>query len=179
MTIIKPSSLNTKRLVLRPIKISDLETMQKYSIDEEWHRFLDFHTKDSVKEFVEKAVNSPWDENARFTILLDNKIIGSVGLYIEMKDKRAEIGYSLSKDYWGMEIVPEAVSRVFKYAFEEIGLEKIIAQTDLRNLPSQSVMKKMSMKKEGVFRKHVISQNTRRDIVFYSILKSEWNKNNN
>ena len=30
------------------------------------------------------------------------------------------------------------------------------------------------MKKEGIFRKHIISQNKRRDVIFYSILKTEW-----
>ena len=35
-------------------------------------------------------------------------------------------------------------------------------------------MKKMKMKKEGIFRKHIISQNKRRDVIFYSILKIEW-----
>lgn len=91
-----------------------------------------------------------------------------------MKEKRAEIGYSLSKNYWGKGIIPEAVTRVIKYGFEEMKLEKIFAQTDLRNTPSQAVMKKMNMTKEGTFRKHSIAQNKRRDIVYYSILKSEW-----
>ena len=68
--------------------------------------------------------------------------------------------------------------RVINYGFEDLELEKIFAQTDLRNLPSQSVMKKMKMTQEALFRKHSIAQNKRRDIVYYSILKSEWEKNN-
>tara|TARA_B100001142_G_C14307391_1_gene645329 strand:- start:76 stop:606 length:531 start_codon:yes stop_codon:yes gene_type:complete len=176
MNIKKPEYIQTKRLTLRPIEIQDLEIIQNYSIDKEWHRFLDFHTKESVKEFVTKAINSPWEEHARFSIILDKKMIGGVGLYIEMKEKRAEIGYSLSKNYWGKGIIPEAVARVIEYGFEDLGLEKIFAQTDLRNTPSQGVMKKMGMTKEGIFRKHAIAQNKRRDIIYFSILKSEWKK---
>ena len=44
--------IKTNRLLLRTIKIDDLQIIQNYSIDPEWNRFLDFHTKDSVKEFV-------------------------------------------------------------------------------------------------------------------------------
>ena len=55
-------------------------------------------------------------------------------------------------------------------------LEKIFAQTDSLNLPSQSVMKKMNMQQEALLKKHIISQNTRRDVVYYSILKSDWEK---
>lgn len=172
----KPKYIKTKRLLLRPIEIDDTHIVQKYSLDKEWHRFLEFHTKESVKDFVQKAVNSPWSEHARFSILYKEKMIGSIGLYLELKEKRAEIGYSLSKEYWGLGIIPEAVERIFEYGFNEINLEKIFAQTDTRNLPSQSVMKKLNMKQEGVFRKHTIAQNQRRDIVYFSILRDEWNK---
>ena len=32
------------------------------------------------------------------------------------------------------------------------------------------------MKQEGIFRKHTIAQNKRRDIVYFSILREEWDK---
>ena len=138
MTVDKPKYLKTNRLTLKPIQMSDLETIQKYSTDEEWHRYLDFHTNESVKDFVEKSVNTPWNENARFSIFLKNKMIGGIGLYIEQKDKTAEIGYSLSKNYWGKGIIPEAVEKVFHYGFTKLKLEKIFAQTDLKK-PSFSI----------------------------------------
>jgi len=177
MSIEKPTSIKTKRLILRPIVLSDLETIQDYSLDDEWNRILDFHTKESVREFVEKAVNSDWEDNSRFMISYNKNIIGSVGLYINQKEKHAEIGYSLSKKYWGKGIIPEAVNEIFIYGFSELGLDKIFAQTDLMNLPSQSVMKKMNMVQEGIFRKHVIQKNIRRDVVYFSILKTEWEEN--
>ena len=121
----KPKFLETERLRLRPIQLSDIPVVQKYSLDPEWHRFLDFHTFESVEDFVQKAVNSPWSEHARFSILFEGTMVGSVGLYIELKEKRAEIGYSLSKEYWGLGIIPEAVLRVINYGFQDLELEKI------------------------------------------------------
>jgi ribosomal-protein-alanine N-acetyltransferase len=176
MNIYKKPLLKTERLILRPIKLRDLSTIQQYSLEDEFFRFLDFHTKESVKEFVEIAVTSDWNDNARFTITLKSEIIGSVGLYINQKEKIAEIGYSLSQKYWGQGIIPEAVRAVFKYGFTDMKLEKIFAQTDSLNLPSQSVMKKMNMQQEALLKKHIISQNIRRDVVYYSILKSDWEK---
>ena len=176
MSIYNEPLLKTERLILRPIKLRDLSIVQKYSLEDEFFRFLDFHTKESVKEFVELAVISDWNDNARFVITLKSETIGSVGLYINQKEKRAEIGYSLSKKYWGQGIIPEAVRAVFRYGFMDMKLEKIFAQTDLLNLPSQSVMKKMNMQQEALLKKHIISQNIRRDVVYYSILKSDWEK---
>ena len=82
----------------------------------------------------------------------------------------------MAKKYWGVGIIPEAAEVVLSYGFKNLKLEKIFAHTDVRNLPSQSVMKKINMTKEAIFRKHEISKNIRRDIVFYSILKSEWER---
>ncbi len=70
MNIYKKPLLKTERLILRPIKLRDLSIIQKYSLEDEFFRFLDFHTKESVKEFVEIAVTSDWNDNARFTITL-------------------------------------------------------------------------------------------------------------
>ena len=176
MNIYKKPLLKTERLILRPIKLRDLSTIQQYSLEDEFFRFLDFHTKESVKEFVEIAVTSDWNDNARFTITLKSEIIGSVGLYINQKEKIAEIGYSLSQKYWGQGIIPEAVRAVFKYGFTDMKLEKIFAQTDSLNLPSQSVMKKMNMQQEALLKKHIVSQNIRRDVVYYSIQKSDGEK---
>ena len=176
MNIYKKPLLKTERLILRPIKLRDLSTIQQYSLEDEFFRFLDFHTKESVKEFVELAVISDWKDNARFVITLKSETIGSVGLYINQKEKIAEIGYSLSQKYWGQGIIPEAVRAVFKYGFTDMKLEKIFAQTDSLNLPSQSVMKKMNMQQEALLKKHIVSQNIRRDVVYYSILKSDWEK---
>ena len=47
-----PKFLETKRLRLRPIQLSDIPVVQKYSLDPDWHRFLDFHTLESVEDFV-------------------------------------------------------------------------------------------------------------------------------
>ena len=42
----KPKYIKTKRLLLRPIEIEDTQIVQKYSLDKEWHRFLEIHTKE-------------------------------------------------------------------------------------------------------------------------------------
>ena len=39
----------------------------------------------------------------------------------------------LSKDYWGQGIMPEAVKRVIRYLFEDVGLDAIFCGHFLRN----------------------------------------------
>ena len=63
----------------------------------------------------------------------NNKVIGSLGLHNSWANKEAEyehlkvkeIGYVLSKAYWGNGLMPEAVNAVIKYCFEKCGLEAL------------------------------------------------------
>lgn len=53
-----------------------------------------------------------------------------------------EIGYVLSKDYWGMGLMPEAVKAVIKYLFEDVKLDFIICNHYTDNDQSKRVKEK-------------------------------------
>jgi len=53
-----------------------------------------------------------------------------------------EIGYVLSKDYWGRGLMPEAVKAVIQYLFEAENLDFIIAGHFKRNAQSARVIQK-------------------------------------
>ena len=42
------------------------------------------------------------------------------------QDDECELGYWLGKPFWGQGIVPEAVKEMLRYAFEDIGMTRII-----------------------------------------------------
>ena len=79
------------------------------------------------------------------------KVIGSIGL--EEADRREsdertldkkgrELGYVLSKDYWGKGLMPEAVKRVIQYAFDEQGWDFLLCGHFHDNLQSKRVIEK-------------------------------------
>lgn len=53
-----------------------------------------------------------------------------------------EIGYVLSKDYWGQGLMPEAVQTVIRYLFDAEGLDFILAGHFDRNSRSRRVIEK-------------------------------------
>ena len=57
-----------------------------------------------------------------------------------------EIGYVLSKDYWGNGLMPEAVSAVINYLFNEVGLDFLICGYFLFNGQSKRVQEKCGFK---------------------------------
>ena len=122
--------LTTSRLTLRPWRESDLSDFYEYaSVDgvgqmSGWnpHRNLD-ESKAILSRFIEgKHV---------FALEHQGKVIGSLGIeeyrekyYPELDTLQGrEIGYVLSKSYWGQGLMPEAVTAVIDWLFHEVGLD--------------------------------------------------------
>lgn len=58
-----------------------------------------------------------------------------------------EIGYTLSKKYWGKGIATEVNIGLTKYCFANTGTQEVVAITDLGNVASQKVLEKLGFKR--------------------------------
>ncbi|MNK41691.1 anhydro-N-acetylmuramic acid kinase [compost metagenome] len=58
-----------------------------------------------------------------------------------------EIGYTLSKKYWGKGIATEVNIALTKYCFANTGTQEVVAITDLGNVGSQKVLEKLGFKR--------------------------------
>ncbi len=67
---------------------------------------------------------------------------------------KREIGYVLSKDYWGMGLMPEAVKAAIKYAFEELNVDVLLCGHFNFNLKSKRVIEKCGFEfyADGVYK---------------------------
>lgn len=141
--------LLTERLVLRPWKESDLQDFYEYaSVDgvgqmAGWtpHKDLD-ESRKILSHFIEgKHV---------FALEHEGKVIGSLG--VEMYNEEyypefaqlhgREIGYVLSKAYWGRGLMPEAVKAVIQWLFETVALDFIMVGHFDWNSQSRRVIEK-------------------------------------
>lgn len=173
----KHNTIETPRLLLRPVTLKDAEDMHEYASDEKTTYYVfDRHT--SMKE-TEEAIVSYFIEEplGKFGIELKatGKLIGTIDLRVKDSEKRALIGYTLNKDYHGSGYMTEAANRVLELGFDTLGLGCIAALHDERNAVSGKVMERLGMQKEGVLR-HVAQwkQGEWFNDVYYSILKSEY-----
>jgi ribosomal-protein-alanine N-acetyltransferase len=89
-------------------------------------------------------------EKKTFALEYQGKVIGSLGIdlynetdYPELAPLSGrEIGYVLSKDYWGQGLMPEAVNAVIRYLFEVEDLDFLICGHFERNARSRRVIEK-------------------------------------
>ncbi len=97
------------------------------------------------------------EQDRTFAICLkeNNKVIGSLGIEeYGMEDtlseffnyKGREIGYVLSKNYWGQGLMTEALKAVIDYLFNEKNLDFIVCGYYSFNVQSKNVQKKCGFK---------------------------------
>lgn len=141
--------LKTNRLILRPWTLDDLNDFYEYAkVDGvgQMAGWLPHESKDASLEILKSFIAG----KKTFALEFNGKVIGSLGIE-KYKEAHApeydslqgrEIGYVLSKEYWGQGLMPEAVNEVIRYLFEEEKLDVIFCGFFKRNRQSARVQEK-------------------------------------
>ena len=174
--------IRSEKVVLRPMSISDFDEMLGLTSDSEmWYYFTaDLSDKMVLKKWIEDAVKELDEEKSLpFTIinLVNDEIIGTTRIgNISKTNNRVEIGWTwIAKEYQGTGINGYVKRLLFDYLFNETDTLRIEFKTDALNIPARKAMEKVGLVKEGILRSHtVMTNNRRRDTLYYGILKSEW-----
>jgi RimJ/RimL family protein N-acetyltransferase len=103
------------------------------------------------------------------------EFIGSIGLRLEPRFDRAEIGYWLGVPYWNQGLMSEALAAVLRFGFGTLGLNKMLATHFAHNPASGVVMQKNGMVKEGELAQHVKRDGHYHDLVQYRLTRQEYN----
>ena len=142
-------SIETERLLLRPVTLDDADAMFEYASDRENTRYT-FPTNQSLEE-TKNNIAQFYLANplGRWGIELKSsgQFIGTIDLHkIDTVLKKAAIGYIINKKYWKQGLTTEATRAVIELAFEKIGMNKLTALHDKDNPASGKVMEKSGMR---------------------------------
>ncbi|MBQ6559854.1 MAG: GNAT family N-acetyltransferase [Erysipelotrichaceae bacterium] len=142
-------TLHTQRLTLRSWKESDVHDLYEYARVDGVGQMAGWKPHENIEE-SRMILKMFIDEKKTFALEYEGKVIGSLGIeeyneehFPEFKEQKArEIGYVLSKNYWGQGLMPEAVREAIRYLFEDVGLDVIFCGHFLWNRQSQRAQKK-------------------------------------
>ena len=102
-------------------------------------------------------------------------MIGNCSLAVdEPRQRRAHIGYVLHPDYWRQGLATDAAGLLLALGFNQLGLHRIEATCDSRNVASARVLEKIGMSREGLRRQDLLLRDGWRDSLLFSILEDEW-----
>lgn len=171
--------LYCQRLILRLPIPDDAYDLYEYGKDGQVTKFLTWDSYKGVKDAEEiLKIFSVQDEKVpRFAIYHkeDKKVIGIIEGRIRQtnsKDRCAELGYVLNKNYWSKGYMTEACKEFIKYLFEKKNIHRIEAMADVRNIASQKVMEKCLMTYEGTLRELFFRKGQYVSFKIYSILQA-------
>ena len=146
----------TERLILRPFKKSDLDDFFEYASVEGVGEMAGWPHHKSIEE-SERILDSFIKEDKTFAIYhkQDGRVIGSLGVELYgLEDKLTEfegylgreIGFVLSKDYWGRGLMTEAVNAVIDHLFSELDYDFLLCGHFDYNVGSLRVQQKCGFK---------------------------------
>ena len=141
--------LKTKRLTLRPWRESDLLDFYEYARVDGVGQMAGWVPHRNMEE-SRMILDSFLRGKKTFALEYEGKVIGSLGIeeyseenYPELSSLRGrEIGYVLSKDYWGRGLMPEAVKAVLRWLIEEKNLDFVLVGHFDWNRQSRRVVEK-------------------------------------
>jgi N-acetyltransferase len=92
------------------------------------------------------------------------------------RHRRVEIGWTwYNPSEWATATNPECKLLLLAHAFEVLGMNRVTFCTDLRNLRSQAAIAKLGAVREGILRRHAITQGGYvRDTVVFGIVAEDW-----
>ncbi|HCF31630.1 MAG TPA: GNAT family N-acetyltransferase, partial [Bacillus sp. (in: Bacteria)] len=92
---------------------------------------------------------------------------------LDFENSKTEIGYDISKTFWGKGYAPEAISSLLDYAFTHLKLNRVEAKVEPANVNSIKVLEKLNFTFEGTLRKSEKSAGKLIDLNIYSKLISD------
>ncbi len=165
--------IETKRLFLRELKLSDTEELSQILCDNNSMKYYPRpFTTTEVERWIKRSVDSYRKNNhGLWAVILKEtgEFLGDCGITIQEIDGELlpELGYHIKKQYCNRGFASEAAKVCISYAFERLSLNTLYTYTDTQNIPSIKVAQKIGMKYIKGFKKQVMGKTV--DEVLYAI----------
>jgi len=176
--------LHTPRLTLRRFTEVDVLPFLAYRNDPAVARYQSWESCDLVEatEFIrshqslEAGVPGQWLQIA-IVLKETNALIGDCALKVQAQDPRqAAIGVTLARQSQGRGFAIEALSCLLAVLFEGLKLHRVVADTDVENTASWTLLERLGLKREGHLRQSLWFKGRWADEYLYAILREEWIK---
>lgn len=172
--------LESERLRLRPLQSGDVDDLFALYGSPDVTRFWSFGTWTTrAQAEAWLAERLPWGPPSVYPWAVadrrDDRLIGTTSLFaLAGPQHRAELGYSLLPARQGQGLATEAVRLALDHAFGALGLARIEADVDPRNLPSCRLLEKLGFRREGVLRNRWRVGGEFADSVIFGLLRDEY-----
>jgi RimJ/RimL family protein N-acetyltransferase len=169
--------LSTPRLILRALRPTDLDDLYTYASDPEIDRFTPwehYKSKDEARENLNEFL-ADYEQDGFGVWGIEHsahqRLIGIANFSRPHRiNRRVEMGYTISRAYWGQGLATEAIKALIDFGFEKMNLVRIEAVVLPEHLASARVLVKSGMQFEGVLHSYQVWRNKPYDLSMYAII---------
>jgi RimJ/RimL family protein N-acetyltransferase len=181
-----PEKLESQRLLLRRYSEGDGKALFALLERNNNREFLFPRVEEvAIIKTVEDAETkvqrhaAEWEARKRFVLGVwektTNTYIGEIWIEPNQWEVSSfELGWFLDHGYLGKGLATEAARLSLKFLFRDLNVHKVIVITRDTNHPSIKLAERLGFKKEGHFREARIEHGTRYGLVYYGMLKTEY-----
>jgi RimJ/RimL family protein N-acetyltransferase/catechol 2,3-dioxygenase-like lactoylglutathione lyase family enzyme len=174
--------LQTNRLILRDLVLSDFDAVHEYASDPLVTRFTSFgpNTADETRDFLNRSIHagsvSPRQIHT-FAVIEQGTghLIGSCGLEpCDGTGRHYVFGYCLNRHWWGRGFGQEAADALVQFGFDRLQAHRLWAHVFLGNAASVRILEGLGFRREGLALQSLYLRNAWHDILTFGQLRSEW-----
>jgi len=145
------NTIETERLILRPLTLADAETaFYGWTGDAEVAKYVSWlphHSIDDAIEWLKEIEWKPEGENVDyiwgFVLKSTGELFGSGGLIWEEALQMFQIGYNIMKAHWNRGYTTEAMQAILSFAVKNLGIKKVAGGHAKANIASARVIEKL------------------------------------
>jgi RimJ/RimL family protein N-acetyltransferase len=174
--------VRSRRLSLRPLSAADTTALLAYRSRADVCRYVPFTPMDTA--IIAERLGTAWvrtslnDEGQNLTLGVEvtdtGELVGDVVLMWHSREHRGgEIGYVLNPEFGGLGYATEAVRRLLRLAFDDLGLHRVIARV-ARNDASARLARRMGMRQEAYLVRNEWFKGEWTDELDFALLEQEW-----
>ncbi|WP_298531562.1 GNAT family N-acetyltransferase [uncultured Algibacter sp.] len=150
-------NIETERLILRDMRLSDLDAMFELDSDSEVHRYLGnkpIKTGVEAQNTIESVLNQYEERGIGRWIAIEKSsglCIGWSGIRLNTEynmngfTEYYDVGYRLMKPFWGKGYATESGKAAVDYAFNIMKLTELYATTEIGNQASHNALLKIGL----------------------------------
>lgn len=174
--------LETSKVLMRPLEAEDVnDFLPLAQCTDLWKYFTkELNDEKELRVWINEALEDRSHKRKMPFAIVEkatNTVCGTTSFgNISFFDKRVEIGWTwLGENFIGSGINRHCKYALLRYAFEVMQFERVEIKTDNLNERAKKALRKIGATEEGVLRSHMqMPHNRRRDSVYFSILRQEW-----
>ncbi len=175
--------IETKRLMIRAFHDNDMEAFLAYRNDPDVARYQGWdipYSSSQAVEFIEEMKNKNplqpegWYQ-AAILVKATGDFIGDAAYFLKKDENRkAYIGCTIVQKYWRMGYGVEATAGLLSYLFDDHGVHRVVAETDVENTASYSALERLGFRREAHLVENLWFKGHWASEYHYAMLDREW-----